>query len=114
MYICNISGQTFEHPVYLANSEYGTEVLCPCCNDADWDELVQCDICRGDTVDCPENRLSTDSVVCDDCKRAAIVTLFEFGAKELGALEEDYLDDLLEIGYSWGDLKKLYKEAKKC
>lgn len=114
MYICNISGNRFERPIRVTSVEYGDETLCPCCHDADFDELVSCDICHGDTTDSDEARLSTGSVICPDCRKSAIVTLFDVGASELGVLEEDYLDDLLEIGFSWSDMKKLYKEAKKC
>lgn len=113
MYRCNLTMNIFERPVSVRSDEYGDESLCPCCHDTDWDTVVECDICHKDTVDRGENRLSTGTVVCPDCKRSAIVTLFEHGAKQLGIYEEDYLDDLLEIGYSWEDMRGLYREAKK-
>lgn len=114
MYRCNLTGRVFDADelVTVESAEYGDTDGCPCCGDAEFYEVERCDVCGGYTG--ADNSLSERGVLCSDCRRAAIVTLFDFGAGELGTSEEEYLDDLLALGNSWSDLKKLYKEAKQC
>lgn len=79
----------------------------------DFEEVYPCDIC--DSYSSWDECGITDGhetwYLCPDCRKVAIVNLFEKGAQELGDTEEAWLDDVLD-GNSWASLKKIYKEAK--
>lgn len=115
MYRCNETGREFELPVYdpdFWNKNDGAYV-CPCCGDTHYDEMFECDICRAH-VSWDEGHVGSkyeNHFLCPDCRKIAIINLFEKGAQELGDTEEAWLDDVLD-GNSWADLKEIYKEAK--
>lgn len=109
MYRCDLTGILFDELVEIKNLETGNETGCPCCHDGYYEEVYPCDIC-GKCVD-EDFRLTTGTVMCPECRQAAIITLFDYGAEKLGINEEEYLDDVLDGG-CWADLKKLYREAK--
>lgn len=79
----------------------------------DYDEVFACDICQNFSTlaECGITDGHDYWYLCPDCRRIAIINLFEKGAQELGDTEEAWLDDVLNGG-SWADLKKLYEEAK--
>ncbi len=80
----------------------------------DWEEVYPCDLCGGyATWDECSIRLGSRRTwyLCPDCRKTAIINLFESGALELGETEEAWIDEELDGG-GWDGLKKLYKEAK--
>ena len=116
MYRCNETGREFEEPRYdpdFWDKGQGAKV-CPCCGDTDFEEVYPCDICDSYSSwdECGFVEHYQTWYLCPDCRRIAIINLFEKGAQELGDTEGAWLDDVLD-GNSWADLKKIYKEAKK-
>lgn len=79
----------------------------------DYDKVFACDICQNFSTwdECGITDGHDYWYLCPDCRKIAVVNLFEKGAQELGDTEEAWLDDVLDGG-SWADLKKLYREAK--
>ncbi len=112
MFQCNETGRLFEKAVVVMDEDCGQEHVCPCCGDTNFDEVFACDIC-GTFSNWEACGVSGyfDSCLCQGCRRTALVNLFEKGARELGATEEAWLDNVLEYG-GWADLKQKYKEAK--
>ena len=112
MYQCNETGRLFEEPREVRDEFGEWEGVCPCCGETDYDEVFPCGMC-GKYV--PDDAWVGDSRtgchLCDDCRKGAIVTLFETGAADLSEPEEIWLDDMLDGG-GWEDLKKFYKEAR--
>ena len=112
MYQCNETGRLFEELRYVRDEFGEWEGVCPCCGETDYDEVFPCGMC-GKYV--PDDAWVGDSRtgchLCDDCRKGAIVTLFETGAADLSEPEEIWLDDMLDGG-CWEDLKKFYKEAR--
>lgn len=115
MYRCNTTGREFEEPRYDPDfwDKNDGAYVCPCCGDTDYDEVFECDICRAHVTwdDGHVGSKYENLFLCPDCRKIAIINLFEMGAQELGDTEEAWLDDVLD-GNSWADLKKIYKEAK--
>lgn len=79
----------------------------------DYEKVYACDICESYSSweECGFVENYQTWYLCPDCRRIAIINLFEKGAQELGDTEGAWLDDVLD-GRSWADLKKIYKEAK--
>ena len=112
MYQCNDTGRLFEEPREVRDEFGEWEGVCPCCGETDYDEVFPCGMC-GKYV--PDDAWVGDSRtgchLCDDCRKGAIVTLFETGAADLSEPEEIWLDYMLDGG-GWEDLKKFYKEVR--